>query len=372
MKKSLKKFALISMSTLTLAGVAPISNILAQESSSEETSEMAESEADSESEASDEMTEEASALQKALEEAVASFQEKYPDVQLTGAKIKPLEEKEEMEESGADQSEAEESSADESSEAESESVAEDSEESSAEETSEAGMMDEEKAFEILLEGEDASGAVKAAYDSTTGEELPEDEMAMMDQAESMDEDASEAGESAVEDASSAAESMMEGEETSETEAAEGESSEEAPNTIDFESLKPLDEITKAAEEKAGFAKALEYELTFDEEDPALVVWIVKVVENEEKPEEGKQAEITIDAVSGEVIRAEGDLPEDSGEAAGTATDEEEPADEGQASEAENSEADSSAEESEGEDKESESASESESEAESAEETTVSE
>ncbi|UPQ85977.1 PepSY domain-containing protein [Ignavigranum ruoffiae] len=372
MKKSLKKFALISMSTLTLAGVAPVSSIFAQDASSEETSEVAESEEVSEGEMSEESEKEASALQKALEEAVASFQEKYPDVQLTGAKIKPLEEKEEMEEAETDSAESEASedtSAEEESEAES--ASEGSEESSAEESADAEMMEEEKAFEISLEGEDASGEVKAAYDSSTGEELPEEETDLMGEAESMVDEASEAGDAAVEEAGSMADSVLEGEDSeAESETAEGESSEEAPNYIDFASLKPLDEITKAAEEKAGFGKALEYELTFDENDPALVVWIVKVVENEETPEEGKQAEVTIDAVSGEVIKAEGDLAEEGSAPAGEAADEEKPAED--ATEGESAEEESSEEGSEGEESESESGEESESEAESVEETTVSE
>lgn len=79
MKKSLKTFALLSMSGLMLTAVAP--HVMAQDDSQETTSEESVSSEES-SENTDEAQAEESDIQVALNEAVALFQEEYPDAEI--------------------------------------------------------------------------------------------------------------------------------------------------------------------------------------------------------------------------------------------------------------------------------------------------
>lgn len=300
MKKTLKKFALISMSAMTVAAVAPIASISAQVNNSESTTVAEEAKASSETTEGEVAEEEGSDLQKAFKDAVEKFKETYPEVEFTGVTIKPLEEKEEAssEEASSEETTVEEST-----------MAEASTEAEGEEATE-----EEKVYEIELVGRAAEEEVSAKYDSSTGEEIVEDPMA-----ETSSEETTVAGEMAEEVASEEITTMA-----GETEAEDSltaESSEEgmvAPHEgevlpIDLEAIKPLDEVTKLAEETAGFGEAYEWELTANPTDPETAVWFVKVAENPEKPEEGKQGEVSIDATTLEVLATSGDITLDSAE-----------------------------------------------------------
>ena len=292
MKKSLKKFALISMSAMTIASLLPVSDIGAQVNNSETTS-VEETSIDS-SETTETEEEEGSDLQKAFKDAVEAFKETYPEVDYTGVKIKPLEENEEEEFSeSTEETTSEETTVEESTEEESE-------------------EEEEEVYEIEIMGLDAEEEVSAKYDSSTGDEIVEEDAMSEVSSETTSEDDSMAATVAVEGLEEET-TELEMSESTDTEA----SSEEtgamvAPNEgeilpIDMEAIKPLDEVTKLAEETAGFGKAYEWELTANPTDPETSVWFVKVAENAEKPEEGKQGEVSIDAQTLEVLATSGDI-----------------------------------------------------------------
>lgn len=319
------------MSTMTLASVAPVVGVFGQESSEEttvleETSVEEMSEEALSEETSIEGEEEASALQTALEDAIVAYQEAYPESAITQINIKPLEsEASAVESVEGEVSEAAESVEGEASEladsvsgaVEGETSAEESvegetsdEESSEEETTvegEEAATEEEKAYEIAIEGADGS----AKYDSLTGQEIE--------------------GEASEEESSEEETEAAEGE--SSDESVEGETSAEEADVlpIDPETLLPLDDITKTAEETAGFGEAYEYELKIDTEKHETSIWTVQVAENPETPEEGKQGEVVIDAITGEVIETSGDI--EAVEAGAEESLEEESAAEGESSEA---------------------------------------
>lgn len=342
MKKSLKKFALISMSTMALASVAPVLGIYGQESSEETTvEEMSEAALE---ETSVEGEEEASALQTALEDAIVAYQETHPESAITKISIKPLEEglageSEELlgeaeEEVSAVEGEISEALSEETTVAEGE-VSE--AETSAEESSEAdGMAEEDKAYEIAIEGVD--GTVK--YNSSTGQEIEGEaeessEGEASESSEAMDASAEETVEAPAEGESS---EPIEGEVAEET-SVEGEAVEAMP--IDTEALLPLDEITKVAEETAGFGEAFEYELSVNVDKHESAIWTVKVAENPDAPEEGKQGEVIIDAITGEVIETSGDIEATESGAASEQSASEDQAAEGESAEETKAEGESS-------------------------------
>lgn len=337
MRKSLQKLVLLGVSAATL-GAASVNTIaLASESSSvessaestssEETSESTseESSEDSAAESASEAvvapeeaaTEEAevepSALQKALEAALADFQAKYPDATLTGVNITESEVRaaaavtdtvavasdvdassEASDESASDA----EADSDESTTSESESTSEetpdnqpdhtqgtedpvDAETTDEAATSEASVDDAaaattvvagvEVVYDIKVSGADLANQYDVTYNSETGEVVT-DETTELTEAD--------------------ADGVFIDSKGFET-----------TGFVDF------DEVTAAALAKAGYGFATDYTLSRDDAEHTNPTWLVEVVEERDN-DDARKASITIDAVTGEVVKAEGDVIEE--------------------------------------------------------------
>lgn len=302
MKKAMKKLTLVTLSTISLSAALPSSPIFAQE---DMTSTM--EAANLEDQQEDQEVEEASDLQKALEAALEQFKKDYPDVNISRLVVQPQEESEEADDLGQSM---EEETAVEGEEAVETTTYEENEVDSIE-----TISGDQDPYKISIEGLDGQDqAVEVAYDSITGEEIQDQDIAdMMGEADEAVEVTDEAA-----DLSQEAEEMVEGAEeavSSEAEDLLGEDSSaedlsQEPAYLDFDAYKTFDEIKEEAEKEAGFGQALEFTYSINEETNKAEVEVV-VYEDPENPLEGQQAQITLDPETLEILKVEGTMEEGS-------------------------------------------------------------
>ncbi|WPJ90108.1 hypothetical protein [Facklamia hominis] len=317
MKKTLKKLTIISMSALTIAGTVPSLAVFAQEGESEASS----------SELIDSMTDEenlpSSLLQNSLEDLLEKFASENPKATIEKIVVKPLD-KEDLADVVSDKvediiDEASKELDEESSESEVSSSEEtnltDEAADSQETVSDGEAGDENDLYQIAFLAKDGEGkAFVKSYQSDNLSPLPEK---VTEKLTTLLEDGQSELGSAIEAASEKVDEAMD---SSSEEADAGETSSEAEpevqEGIQESSLAAFDEIKNKAEEIASYGQAREFIYSVNPETMATEV-LVKVYENPQEPESGRQAEITLDAMSLEVIKAEGDLPETSEQAEGS-------------------------------------------------------
>lgn len=302
MKKAMKKLTLVTLSTISLSAALPSSPIFAQE---DMTTTM--EAANLEDQQEDQEVEEASDLQKALEAALEQFKKDYPDVNISRLVVQPQEESEEADDLGQSM---EEETAVEGEEAVETTTYEENEVDSIE-----TISGDQDPYKISIEGLDGQDqAVEVVYDSITGEEIQDQDIAdMMGEADEAVEVTDEAA-----DLSQEAEEMVEGAEeavSSEAEDLLGEDSSaedlsQEPAYLDFDAYKTFDEIKETAEKEAGFGQALEFTYSINEETNKAEVEVV-VYEDPENPLEGQQAQITLDPETLEILKVEGTMEEGS-------------------------------------------------------------
>ncbi|MGX7144290.1 hypothetical protein ACWODI_01775 [Facklamia languida] len=302
MKKAMKKLTLVTLSTISLSAALPSSPIFAQE---DMTTTM--EAANLEDQQEDQEVEEASDLQKALEAALEQFKKDYPDVNISRLVVQPQEESEEADDLGQSM---EEETAVEGEEAVETTTYEENEVDSIE-----TISGDQDPYKISIEGLDGQDqAVEVVYDSITGEEIQDQDIAdMMGEADEAVEVTDEAA-----DLSQEAEEMVEGAEeavSSEAEDLLGEDSSaedlsQEPAYLDFDAYKTFDEIKEEAEKEAGFGQALEFTYSINEETNKAEVEVV-VYEDPENPLEGQQAQITFDPETLEILKVEGTMEEGS-------------------------------------------------------------
>lgn len=342
MRKSLKKLAMITVSAFTLAAVAPTFPAFAQdgddatvEESLMEDEETFEMETTEEADSLEMEEAEPSELQVALEDIIAAFEADYPEVGITQVKVEPLEDMEDDMEGDLSPS-ADIPSVDELEEETTETEdglvgsagdlgGEDLEVDLEEDSDEMDMLDEEtseedplamdeeteEAFEITIEGEDTetNEIVSISYDSTTGEELPEmeDDLGLGDEV-----NVSEAETDLVEDTVDGLEEdtdLFDGsEEETEVDTLEDtdDSMMEEPSYLEFDQYADFDEVKETAEMEVPFGEAREYVLSINETNDQ-AEWEVTIHEDIEFPEEGRQAVVTLDAMTLEVLSVTGDI-----------------------------------------------------------------
>ncbi|MGX7092691.1 PepSY domain-containing protein [Hutsoniella sourekii] len=105
----------------------------------------------------------------------------------------------------------------------------------------------------------------------------------------------------------------------ETEELDAEDQAEAIEALEFDNLLSFDKLTAIAIETAGYGQAIEWDLERDLNPEDKTTVDIEVVEDITDPSKGRKAEITIDAVTGEVIKTEGEVVKPVQPAATTAT-----------------------------------------------------
>lgn len=297
----MKKLTLVTLSTLSLSAALPSLPIFAQD----DVETTLENSLDTEENATNlEEDEEASDLQKALEKSLDQFKKDYSDVKIDRVVVQPYEEDEDQ----AEQNELEETIDD-----VSEAVADDQEEADTTSLEEDELLDsqaneeDQDPYKISIEGLDSQDqAVAVAYHSITGEEIVEDDTdELTNEAEDLVQEAEDLANEAEESVLDEAEDLL-GQDTNSESAEE---SDKEPIYLDFDAFKTFDEIKEKAEEEAGFGQALEFTYSINEESLKAEVEVV-VYEDPENPLEGKQAQITLDPETLEIIKVEGTMDEE--------------------------------------------------------------
>lgn len=287
MKKSFKTFVLVSMSAMTLAGIAPVKSIVAQEAT--ETSMEAIS-------IDDIAEEEVQPNQKALLALVEDFKTAFPEATIERIFVEPLTEEEKTLAESQEQVLTEETTSEITMLEESEETME-----AAEDTED---TEEILPFKVTIEALDAQTdqTVSETYNLMTGEIVPEevsDEAAIIEGEEEVSDEAT------IVEGEEVSEESLEETGLEETAIAFEELEEESEVVeLDLTNLAQFDEIKKEAEEKATFGEALEFDYSVNPETKVVEV-AVTVYEDIEDPIEKPMVTITFDAEKLEVIKIEG-------------------------------------------------------------------